>query len=57
MAKSSTVVVLLKSTASHYAYTIKKNSRLAKLKIVKYDPVVRKHVIFEEKKAPNPKAS
>ncbi|QED23696.1 50S ribosomal protein L33 [Candidatus Deianiraea vastatrix] len=48
--------VLLKSSESHYSYTLFKKPGASKLQIKKYDPVLRKHTIFNEKKAPNPKA-
>lgn len=44
--------VRLKSTESPYFYTTDKNKRTTtdKLKFMKYDPVVRKHVEFVEGK-------
>lgn len=55
--KKTTVIVKLASTASKYFYTTKKNSKMiggfeksGKLKLKKYDPIIRKHVWFEEKK-------
>lgn len=43
--------VHLKSKASHYLYTIMKNTKKPKLTgIKKYDPVTRKHEIFDEVK-------
>ena len=53
MAKSSTVLVKLVSTAdTGYYYVTKKNPRTQteKLSMRKYDPVVRKHVEFKEDK-------
>lgn len=53
MAKSvAREVIKLKSTESPYVYTTTKNKRNtpARLEIKKYDPVVRKHVIFKESK-------
>ncbi|MCO6430251.1 MAG: 50S ribosomal protein L33 [Deltaproteobacteria bacterium] len=45
---------LLSSEGSGYFYTNRKNKRKSKgenkLKIRKYDPIARKHVLFEEKK-------
>lgn len=55
--KKTSVIVKLASTASTYFYTTRKNSRMTggfessgKLKKKKYDPIVRQHVWFEEKK-------
>lgn len=44
--------IKLKSTASAFTYSKKKNKRntTEKLEIKKYDPVVRKHVLFKEVK-------
>ena len=44
--------IKLKSTASPHMYSTKKNKRntSGKLEIKKYDPVVRKHVIYKEVK-------
>lgn len=44
--------VKLQSTESDYFYTADKNKRKKpdKLKFKKYDPIVRKHVLFEEEK-------
>ncbi len=53
MAKASTIVIKMESTAgTGYFYVAKKNPRTmtAKLEKRKYDPVVRKHVIFKETK-------
>jgi len=53
MAKSSTILVKLVSTAdTGYYYVTKKNPRTQtdKLSMRKYDPVVRKHVEFKESK-------
>ena len=46
-------IVQLKSSAgTGYRYTVIKNKRLhpEKLEYKKYDPVIRKHVIFKETK-------
>jgi len=46
-------IVIIESTAgTGYRYTITKNKRLhpEKLEYKKYDPVVRKHVVFRETK-------
>ncbi|OQY28801.1 MAG: 50S ribosomal protein L33 [Candidatus Cloacimonetes bacterium 4572_55] len=44
------VIVKLHSTESSYMYTTTKNKRntTGRLKLKKYDPIVRKHVIFKE---------
>ncbi|MBD3169942.1 MAG: 50S ribosomal protein L33 [candidate division Zixibacteria bacterium] len=55
MAKKKTgarITIKLRSTESPYTYTTKKNKRntTERLEIKKYDPVVRKHVLFKEAK-------
>ena len=53
MAKANTVLIKLVSSANTgYYYTTKKNPRTSteKLALKKYDPVVRKHVVFKEAK-------
>ena len=53
MAKATTIQIRLVSTAdTGYFYVAKKNPRTLteKLEMRKYDPVVRKHVIFKEAK-------
>jgi large subunit ribosomal protein L33 len=53
MAKSNTVQIKLISTAeTGYFYVTKKNARTKtnKMELKKYDPVVRKHVVFKESK-------
>lgn len=53
MAKSSTIVIKMESTAgTGYFYVAKKNPRTKteKLEMRKYDPVARKHVTFKENK-------
>jgi len=53
MAKSSTVLIKLVSSAdTGFYYVTKKNPRTTteKLELKKYDPVVRKHVLFKEVK-------
>ena len=53
MAKPTTIQVRLVSTAdTGYFYVTKKNPRniTEKLEFRKYDPVVRKHVLFKEAK-------
>ncbi|MBL4773880.1 MAG: 50S ribosomal protein L33 [Alcanivoracaceae bacterium] len=46
------MIIELKSTESSYAYTTKKNPKYegGKLEFKKYDPILRKHVLFKEKK-------
>jgi large subunit ribosomal protein L33 len=51
MAKQSTLLIKLVSTAdTGFYYVTKKNPRTKteKLELKKYDPVVRKHVLFKE---------
>jgi len=53
MAKSATILIKLVSTAdTGYYYVTKKNPRntTEKMEFRKYDPVVRKHVVFKESK-------
>lgn len=53
MAKSSTQLIKMVSTAdTGYFYVAKKNTRTKteKLELLKYDPRVRKHVLFKESK-------
>ena len=53
MAKSSTVLIKLVSSAdTGYYYVTTKNIRkhVNKLELSKYDPVVRRHVMFKEVK-------
>lgn len=53
MAKSNAIQIKLESTAdTGYYYVTKKNPRTQteKLEMRKYDPVVRKHVVFKEAK-------
>jgi len=52
MAKSTTVKIRLNSTESGFYYVTRKNTRniTEKMKMRKYDPVVRKHVEFVEGK-------
>lgn len=46
------VTVKLRSTESGHFYSTKKNKRNTtnRLEIKKYDPVVRKHVLYKEEK-------
>lgn len=53
MAKPSTILIKMVSTAdTGFYYVTKKNPRTLteKLEFRKYDPVVRKHVMFKESK-------
>jgi large subunit ribosomal protein L33 len=53
MAKPNTVLIkLLSSAGTGVLYVAKKNPRTqsGKLEFRKYDPVVRKHVVFKEAK-------
>jgi large subunit ribosomal protein L33 len=53
MAKTATVKIKLVSSAdTGYYYVTKKNPRTKteKLELKKYDPIVRKHVVFKEGK-------
>lgn len=53
MAKSATVLIKLVSSAdTGFYYVTKKNPRnqTEKMEFKKYDPVVRKHVVFKEGK-------
>ncbi|MBR0653829.1 50S ribosomal protein L33 [Plastoroseomonas arctica] len=53
MAKSNTILIKLVSSAeTGYFYVTKKNTRnmTGKMEQRKYDPVVRKHVVFKESK-------
>jgi large subunit ribosomal protein L33 len=48
--KGHRVTVKLKSTESAYMYSVKKNKQntTERLELKKYDPIVRKHVVFKE---------
>ncbi|MDZ4786939.1 MAG: 50S ribosomal protein L33 [bacterium] len=51
MAKSATESVqLVSSEATGFFYTCQKKRGKGKLSVKKYDPIARKHVLFEEKK-------
>ena len=53
MAKSATIQIKLESSAgTGYYYVTKKNPRnqTEKMEFRKYDPIVRKHVLFKETK-------
>jgi large subunit ribosomal protein L33 len=50
--KGKAMLVRLCSTESGHFYIAQKNPRSGKkLQLKKYDPVVRKHVVFNEKKS------
>lgn len=52
MPKGNRTIIYLVSTANTgFSYTTTKNrrSQQEKLKLKKYDPIARKHVLFEEK--------
>lgn len=50
--KGNRIVVKLKSTESGHMYITSKNRRTttARLELKKYDPLVRRHVIYRETK-------
>jgi large subunit ribosomal protein L33 len=56
--KKTKILVMLKSSESHYSVVRSKNTKsanpnvTAKMSFRKYDPVLRKHVIFKEAKMP-----
>ena len=53
MAKTNVIQIrLVSSEDTGYFYVTKKNARTAtgKMEVRKYDPVVRKHVVFREAK-------
>ncbi|MBC8339913.1 MAG: 50S ribosomal protein L33 [Alphaproteobacteria bacterium] len=53
MAKTNSILIKLVSTAdTGFYYVTKKNPRTLteKMEVRKYDPVVRKHVLFKEAK-------
>lgn len=51
------MIRLVSSAGTGFTYYTNKNKRTTtnKLEFKKYDPVVRKHVMFTEAKMPNPK--
>jgi large subunit ribosomal protein L33 len=52
MAKGNrSIIYLVSSAGTGYYYTTSKNrrSQQEKLKMKKFDPIARKHVVFEEK--------
>lgn len=52
MAKKGRITVELRSTASTHWYTTTKNPKTmtTKMKIKKFDPIARQHVLYEEGK-------
>ena len=51
MARKNNEIVKLESTAgTGHFYTTTRNRRAKKLELKKYDPVVRKHVLYKEVK-------
>lgn len=53
MAKKNRIKIkLISSSGSKHYYTTTKNKKnpINKLKLKKYDPIVKKHVLYEEKK-------
>ncbi len=48
--KGDRIVVKLRSTESAHFYTTEKNKRSdpARLELMKYDPTIRRHVMFRE---------
>ena len=51
MAKAANrIIIKLKSTESTYIYSTKKNKRNNpdRIQMKKYDPILRKHVLFKE---------
>lgn len=51
------MIRLISSAGTGYTYYTNKNKRTQpeKIELKKYDPKVRKHVVFNEAKMPNPK--
>jgi large subunit ribosomal protein L33 len=53
MAKGKSVLIrLLSNAGTGYYYVYRKNPKnaVAKLQLIKYDPIARKHVLFSESK-------
>lgn len=52
MARKASEIIKLQSTASSHFYTTYKNRRTSdkKIELKKYDPKVRKHVLYKETK-------
>lgn len=50
-AKKRLIKIMMRSSESRYFYTtVKPSANREKLKFRRYDPVVRKHVLFQEEK-------
>ena len=49
MAKKNTIIVIMRSTESRHFRTAVRPRKAEKLRKKMYDPVVRKHVEYEEK--------
>ncbi|MDP3273553.1 MAG: 50S ribosomal protein L33 [Deltaproteobacteria bacterium] len=51
------MIRLVSSAGTGYCYYTTKNKRstTGKIELRKYDPVVKRHVVFTETKMPNPK--
>lgn len=50
MAKKGSIIVELRSTESSHSYTTKKRPQSDKLELKKFDPKLRKHVLYKEGK-------
>jgi len=52
MAKENRMIITLRSSASPHTYTTMKNkvNTTGRIELKKYDPVVRKHVMYKETK-------
>lgn len=52
MAKGNATIIKLRSTQSDYRYYTTKNKKnnSGRMELKKYDPVVRKHVVFKEER-------
>jgi large subunit ribosomal protein L33 len=50
--KGNRVIVKMKSTESHHMYLTEKNKKNTseRLELKKYDPVLRRHVVYREMK-------
>ena len=58
MARTYEVKRLLSTAGTGHFYIIKrgtKGDKKEKLEVKKFDPIVKKHVLFKEAKLPNPK--
>lgn len=52
MAKGNATIIKLRSSQSDYRYYTTKNKRntVGRMELKKYDPVIRKHVVFKEER-------